>query len=59
MMRSLDGCYPGYALAVHKGYGTPQHLHALRERPPSPLHRRSFSPVRQELQPLTGSRLKP
>ncbi len=59
MMQSLDGCYPGYALAVHKGYGTPQHLHALRERPPSPLHRRSFSPVRQELQPLTGSRLKP
>ena len=59
MMRSLDGCYPGFALAVHKGYGTPQHLDALRERPPSPLHRRSFSPVRQELPPLTGSRLKP
>jgi ribonuclease HII len=59
MMRSLDGCYPGFALAVHKGYGTPQHLDALRVRAPSPLHRRSFSPVRQELQPLTGSRLKP
>jgi len=59
MMQSLDGCYPGYALAVHKGYGTPQHLHALRERPPSPLHRRSFSPVRQDSQPLTGLRLKP
>ena len=59
MMRSLDGCYPGFALAVHKGYGTPQHLDALRELPPSPLHRRSFSPVRQELPPLTGSRLKP
>jgi ribonuclease HII len=59
MMRSLDGCYPGFALAVHKGYGTPQHLDALRAQAPSPLHRRSFSPVRQELQPLTGSRLKP
>jgi ribonuclease HII len=59
MMRSLDGCYPGFALAVHKGYGTPAHLDALRERAPSPLHRRSFSPVRQEPGPLTGSRLKP
>jgi ribonuclease HII len=59
MMRSLDGCYPGFALAVHKGYGTPAHLDALRELAPSPLHRRSFSPVRQELPPLTASRLKP
>jgi ribonuclease HII len=59
MMQSLDGCYPGFALAVHKGYGTPQHLDALRALPPSPLHRRSFSPVRQEPEPLTGSRLKP
>jgi ribonuclease HII len=59
MMRSLDGCYPGFALAVHKGYGTPAHLDALRERAPSPLHRRSFSPVRQESEPLTGVRLKP
>jgi ribonuclease HII len=52
MMRSLDGCYPGFALAVHKGYGTPAHLDALRERAPSPLHRRSFSPVRQEPEAL-------
>jgi len=49
MMAALDGCYPGFALAVHKGYGTPEHLQALRMRAPSPLHRRSFSPVRQEL----------
>jgi ribonuclease HII len=49
MMAALDGCYPGFALAVHKGYGTPEHLQALRLRAPSPLHRRSFSPVRQEL----------
>ncbi len=46
MMRRLDGCYPGFALAVHKGYGTPEHLTVLRQRAPSPLHRRSFSPVR-------------
>lgn len=46
MMRTLDGCYPGFALAAHKGYGTPAHLDALRVLPPSPLHRRSFNPVR-------------
>jgi ribonuclease HII len=46
MMAALDGCYPGFALATHKGYGTPEHLAALRQQAPSPLHRRSFSPVR-------------
>ena len=47
MMQALDACYPGFELARHKGYGTPQHLEALRRRAPSPLHRRSFSPVRR------------
>src|SRR5262249_3507146 len=46
MMRALDACYPGFELAAHKGYGTPAHLSALRTLAPSPLHRRSFSPVR-------------
>jgi ribonuclease HII len=46
LMRALDACYPGFQLGVHKGYGTPAHLDALRARAPSPLHRRSFSPVR-------------
>ena len=46
MMDRLDGCYPGFQLAAHKGYGTPAHLQALRMQAPSPLHRRSFSPVR-------------
>jgi ribonuclease HII len=46
MMQALDACYPGFELAIHKGYGTPAHLDALRGRAPSPLHRRSFSPVR-------------
>jgi ribonuclease HII len=46
MMEALDQCYPGFELAVHKGYGTPAHLSALRTRAPTPQHRRSFSPVR-------------
>ena len=39
--------YPQYGFASHKGYGTPQHLAALSQHGPCPLHRRSFAPVRQ------------
>lgn len=41
-----DEVFPGYGLASNKGYSTPDHLKALRERGPSPLHRFSFEPVR-------------
>ena len=44
-MRDLDADYPVYGLASHKGYGTPQHLAALRQHGPCDLHRRSFAPV--------------
>jgi ribonuclease HII len=53
MMEALDACYPGFELAVHKGYCTPGHLSALRAREPSPQHRRSFRPVREHEEPLT------
>jgi ribonuclease HII len=46
MMEKLDVCYPGFDLAAHKGYSTPAHLEALTRKEPSPLHRKSFSPVR-------------
>jgi ribonuclease HII len=49
LMERLDARYPGFDLAVHKGYSTPAHLAALESRPPTPLHRRSFSPVRLAL----------
>lgn len=39
--------YPGYGFEQHKGYGTKQHLEALRKMGPCPIHRRSFAPVRQ------------
>jgi ribonuclease HII len=45
MLREFDLEFPGYGLAEHKGYSTPQHLAGLREHGPSPLHRRSFAPV--------------
>jgi ribonuclease HII len=48
LMCELDQRYPGFALSGHKGYGTPSHVAALNSLGPSPLHRRSFSPVRLE-----------
>lgn len=46
-MAELDKQYPGYGFEKHKGYGTKEHLHALHKLGPSPIHRRSFSPVKQ------------
>lgn len=45
LMVEQDARWPGYGFAVHKGYPTPQHLRALRDLGPSPIHRRSFAPV--------------
>lgn len=38
--------YPEYGFERHKGYGTPEHLDALQRLGPTPLHRRSFAPVK-------------
>ena len=46
-MRLLDSKYPGYGLAKHKGYPTQDHLLALSQLGVSPIHRRSFGPVRR------------
>ncbi|HVR24195.1 MAG TPA: ribonuclease HII [Candidatus Polarisedimenticolia bacterium] len=45
MMWEWDAVFPEYGLASHKGYSTPQHLAALLEYGPTPLHRQSFAPV--------------
>jgi ribonuclease HII len=49
MMIELDREYPGYGLAAHKGYPTPRHFEALRELGPTPIHRRSYRPVREAM----------
>jgi len=41
--------HPQYGFAAHKGYGTAEHLAALREHGPCDWHRRSFAPVREAL----------
>ncbi len=47
LMKDAEEEYPQYGFAKHKGYGTKQHLDALRTHGPCPLHRRSFAPVAQ------------
>ncbi len=47
IMVEADLRHPVYGFARHKGYGTPQHLAALAEHGPSPLHRLTFRPIRE------------
>ncbi len=47
IMRDYHRSHPHYGWETNVGYGTPEHLTALREHGPSPLHRRSFAPVAQ------------
>ena len=55
MMIGLDAIYPNYGFASHKGYSTPQHYAALDRYGPTPIHRRSFEPVRVAAQRIGGS----
>lgn len=55
MMRGLAALHPHYGWDRNAGYGTPEHLTALRRHGPTPHHRRSFAPVAQlELPALCG-----
>lgn len=44
LMAEADAAFPGYGFAVHKGYGTPDHLAAIERHGPCAIHRRSFAP---------------
>jgi ribonuclease HII len=47
LMIELDEEYSGYGLANHKGYGTKEHMECLWRLGPCPVHRKTFSPVRE------------
>jgi ribonuclease HII len=49
ILDSADREFPGYGFARHKGYGTAEHLEALRRLGPSAIHRRTFRPVAAEV----------
>ena len=50
-MCEFDHVYPGYGFGSHKGYGTREHVDALHSLGPTPIHRRSFEPVKTMLTP--------
>lgn len=50
LMEEMDALYPGYGFAQHKGYPTEAHMAALEQLGPTPIHRRSFAPVRRVLE---------
>jgi len=56
LMEEFDLQYPQYGLARNKGYGTPDHLEALRQHGPSRLHRFSYAPVREAACWATGAK---
>ena len=45
-MEAFEKQYPGYGIAKHKGYPTKVHLEALKQLGPTPIHRKSFGPVK-------------
>ena len=47
LMKEMDTVYPGYKLAKNKGYWTEEHIANLNRLGPSPIHRRSFHPVKE------------
>jgi ribonuclease HII len=48
LMVRYDAEFPDYGFAIHKGYPTPAHLEALKRLGPTPIHRRSFAPLKAE-----------
>lgn len=52
LMLQLHEQFPQYNFAQHKGYGTPDHLAALGQFGPCPIHRRTFAPVRVLSEPV-------
>ena len=50
LMVELDGQYPGYGFASHKGYSAPAHQMALKTLGPCPAHRRGWSPIKALLE---------
>ena len=53
-LEELDERYPEYGFAKHKGYGPKEHLDALANSGPWPVHRKSFGPVKQAIELRRG-----
>jgi ribonuclease HII len=53
-MVEYDQQYPEYGFSVHKGYFTKVHMQALRQFGPCPIHRKTYGPIRELLEPTAG-----
>ncbi|NDD59562.1 MAG: hypothetical protein EBZ47_10050, partial [Chlamydiae bacterium] len=49
MMDMYESLYPGYGFSQHKGYGTQEHLKAIKQLGPCPIHRLSFAPLTHKI----------
>ena len=49
VMEGFDQIHPGYGFALHKGYGTREHMSCLQKLGPSPIHRLYFAPVKNTI----------
>jgi ribonuclease HII len=49
-MNQLDSIYPDYGFAKHKGYGTKLHLDMIKKYGVLPIHRKSFTPIKNKFQ---------
>lgn len=58
LMERLATEYPGYGFELHKGYGTESHVEAIRRLGPSPVHRRTFEPIKGMLNPMSQGELE-
>jgi ribonuclease HII len=47
LMKAMDERYPEYGFKLHKGYGTKFHFEQIKKYGPCPIHRRSFSPIKE------------
>jgi ribonuclease HII len=47
LMDIIDATYPLYGFSNHKGYGTKEHMEAIQKHGLTPLHRRSFAPIKR------------
>jgi ribonuclease HII len=59
LLLDAAGCYPRYGFDAHGGYPTPQHIQALHDHGPCPLHRTSCKPVRDRLSQSAPQRVGP
>jgi ribonuclease HII len=56
-MVEYDQQYPEYGFSVHKGYFTKDHMQALRQFGPCPIHRKTYGPIRELLIPAAGEQM--